>query len=297
MEQLLVTKNPFSDSYDSEKDTELVRRSVNGDREALNEPLERHNPVIFNIAIRMVITPEDAQDITQDVLIKVLTNLAKYDPDKAQFRTWLYRIAINHILTVKKSFYEQRSKTFEGFYEGVANVPDESIPAGLEDKTELLSEETKMQCMSGLLMCLTREQRLIYIVGELFKLDHNLGAEIFNLSQENFRKQLSRIRHELSQWMHNRCGLVNRSNPCRCSKKTKGFIERGFVNPDKLLWDKNHENRIQQYTKDNMQQTLRSVDEIYGKLYREQPMRESRSVKEIMEDIIGDKNIRKIIEM
>lgn len=297
MEHNLVKRNPFSDSYDSQKDTELVRRSISGDRLAINELLERHNLFIYNIAIRMVITPEDAQDITQDVLIKVLTNLAKYDPDKAQFRTWLYRIAINHILSFKKSFYEQRSKTFEGFYEGVANIPDEDIPEGFEDKTDQLSEETKMQCMSGLLMCLTREQRLIYIVGELFKVDHNLGSEIFNLSQENFRKKLSRIRHELSQWMHNRCGLVNKSNTCRCSKKTKGFIERGFVNPDNLLWDMNHQQRINQYTKENIQPTLRSVDEIYGKLYREQPMRNSRSVGEILDDIIGDKNIRKIIEM
>ena len=76
-------------------------------------------------------------------------------------------------------------------------------------------EESKVSCMAGMLMCLDREQRLIYIVGELFEIDHNMGSEIFGTSPANFRQKLSRARKDLYHWMHDKCGLVNKENPCR----------------------------------------------------------------------------------
>ena len=48
-------------------------------------------------------------------------------------------------------------------------------------------EESKVACMAGMLMCLDREQRLIYIVGEVFEIDHRLAGEIFAIKPANFR--------------------------------------------------------------------------------------------------------------
>jgi hypothetical protein len=80
---------------------------------------------------------------------------------------------------------------------------------------KLLIEEAKVACMTGLLICLAREQRLIYIIGDLFEIDHTLAGEIFNISPANFRQKLTRARKDLYQWMNNRCGLVNQANPSR----------------------------------------------------------------------------------
>ncbi len=60
-------------------------------------------------------------------------------------------------------------------------------------------EESKVACMAGTLMCLDREQRPVYIVGALFEIDHNLAAEIFEVSPANFIKKLSRARKDLHQ--------------------------------------------------------------------------------------------------
>jgi hypothetical protein len=64
------------------------------------------------------------------------------------------------------------------------------------------------------------------------------------MSADNFRQSLSRARRDLYQFMHGQCGLVNPNNPCRCAKKTRGFIEAGHVDPDHLQFVPSHLRRI-----------------------------------------------------
>lgn len=233
----MVEQNPFNETFDADHDRALIERATAGSRNALNELLRRHHNFVYNIALKMLGSVPDAKDATQDILIKLLTHLAKYDPARAQFRTWLYRIAFNHLLNVKRSAPEQIIRSFPQFFEFVGDVPDD---LSLMDEPDfgILTNEMKFKCLSGMLMCVPREDRLLYIVGDLFRVNHRLGAELFELTPANFRKKLSRIRQQLRQWMHNRCGLVNPDNPCRCAKKTRGFIERGIVDPKNLVWDK-----------------------------------------------------------
>lgn len=112
----------------------------------------------------------------------------------------------------------------------------------------LAIDESKIACMAEILMCLNREQRLVYIVGEIFEINHNLAGEIFETSPANCLQPLSRARKDQHQWMHNRCGLVNRDNPCRCPKKIKGFIANGWVTPDNPKWQSNYTRQIQELT-------------------------------------------------
>ena len=61
----------------------------------------RHQAWIYNIAIRMVFQPQDAEEVTQEVLVKVITKLSTFKGE-SKFRTWLYRIAANHVLNMKR---------------------------------------------------------------------------------------------------------------------------------------------------------------------------------------------------
>jgi RNA polymerase sigma factor (sigma-70 family) len=61
----------------------------------------RHRPWIFNIAIRMLGRRADAEDATQDVLVRALKSLHAFRGD-SEFRTWLYRVAANHLLNVRR---------------------------------------------------------------------------------------------------------------------------------------------------------------------------------------------------
>ena len=82
-------------------DADLVRRARDGDRNALENLVRRYQRWIYNVALRMVWSPEEARDVTQEVLIKVVTKLATFR-GRSSFRTWLYRITANHVLNMKR---------------------------------------------------------------------------------------------------------------------------------------------------------------------------------------------------
>src|SRR6202790_2659023 len=103
-----VMFNPFAEVADGDStDVDLVERAKNGDRVALEKLVLRHQAWIYNIAVRMVFQPQDAEEVTQEVLIKVITKLSTFQGD-SQFRTWLYRIATNHVLNMKRRSAETK---------------------------------------------------------------------------------------------------------------------------------------------------------------------------------------------
>ena len=292
---MTTTRNPLHTSLDTTVEVELINRSLTGDRKALNQLLEAHNAFIYNIAIKMMGDVERAKDITQDVLIKLTTNLAKYDARKGSFRAWLYRIVYHFILDQKKSRSEANIQSFSQFFQFIDEVEDTEASFANQSEEGTFTQEVKIKCTTGMLLCLSREQRFLYVIGELFQVDHTLGGEIFGITPASYRKRLSRIRQELYQWMHNRCGLVNKSNPCRCAKKTKGFVERGIVDPDHLVWNQAYQHRIEDFTAQQLTDLQLSSDAVYRQLYHEHPLREPPTVDEVLSTVLGDKNLKEFL--
>src|SRR5579862_7585901 len=93
----MTIDNPPADNSADHEDQKLVLRARSGDRKALEELVRRHQAWIYNIAVRMLYHPQDAEDATQEILIKVLTRLSSFE-GRSSFRTWLYRIVVNHVL-------------------------------------------------------------------------------------------------------------------------------------------------------------------------------------------------------
>lgn len=105
-------KNPLSDKY-SEKDSLLLLDKVlDGDSKALNKLVGIHQAFIYNVAWKMTHSNEDALDLTQEVLIKVITKLSTFKK-KSAFRTWLYRIVFNEFLQSKRKAKEELFPSFE----------------------------------------------------------------------------------------------------------------------------------------------------------------------------------------
>src|SRR4051812_15123553 len=73
-------------------------------------------------------------------------------------------------------------------------------------------------CTMGMLLCLDRKQRLVFTLGEILSVSDTVGGEVLEMTADNFRQCLARARRELHNFMTNQCGLVNKSNPCRCPK-------------------------------------------------------------------------------
>src|SRR6266436_6186889 len=234
--------NPFSEVAESGSvDAELVEEAKNGDRAALEKLILRHQAWIYNIAVRMVFRPHDAEEVTQEVLVKVITRLGTFKGESS-FRTWLYRIAANHVLNMKRRSAETKLTTFADYGAAIERTPDLDLPDRTSVPVELpiLVEEAKNGCTMGMLLCLDRKQRLIFTLGEILGVSDAVGAEVLEMTPENFRQCLTRARRDLHSFMNNQCGLVNKNNPCRCPKKTRGFIEQGHVDPHRLLFVPEH---------------------------------------------------------
>src|SRR5256885_6380309 len=107
--------NPFTEVAEGDvTDAELVELAQAGDRAALEPLVLRHQAWIYNIAVRMVFQPHDAEEVTQEVLVKVITRLSTFKGE-SKFRTWLYRIAANHVVNMKRRGAETQSLTFASY--------------------------------------------------------------------------------------------------------------------------------------------------------------------------------------
>lgn len=104
--------NPFLQSNSSEEsDSLLIERTLHGDKNALNELIKRHQSSIYNIAWKMIGDPIKVEDLTQESLLKIITNLSTFNFNSS-FR-WAYRIVKNHFLNDQKKPSEKFARDFD----------------------------------------------------------------------------------------------------------------------------------------------------------------------------------------
>ncbi len=289
--------NPFNTIYKGEKnDLELVAESQAGNKNSLEQLILKHQPFVYNIAWKMVRNPNDAKDLTQEALIKVVTNLSKFK-GKSKFTTWCYRIVLNHFLMSKRKKGELVITNFDDMGMGLDNSPSIDISEEEQIEKEELIKEMNFGCMSGMLLCLTREQRLVYIIGDVFEADHNLGAEMLDISKDNYRKRLSRARNDLYNFMNNKCGLVNKNNPCRCHKKVTYALECGSIDSKNLLFNRKEYSKFKEVIKPSALILADTVDEKYRDLYKSLPYKTDFEKKTFIEDIINNSEISRLLNL
>jgi len=290
--------NPFTDVAAGDgHDQELVRLAKDGRRDALEELVLRHQAWIYNLALRMVHRPADAEDATQEILLKLLTRLSTFD-GRSSLRTWLYRVAINHLLNMKRGRAELRGLTFSQYERNLddtldAELPDpKSVPADVQ----LLVAEARIGCTLGMLLCLDREQRMVFVLGSIFGVSDAVGSELLELSRDNFRQRLSRARRDLQNFMQDKCGLVNTSNPCRCAKKTQGFIKAGHVDPNNLRFARDRVTRVREVAV-RASDEIAALDKAYATVYREHPFQDSPDFVAPLRALINEPGFRSTLEL
>ena len=286
-------QNPFSSNYRDKSDDELIDSAVNGSVAALEALIYRHQHFIYNIALKMMGNVQDAQDITQEILIKIITKLSQFKKE-SNFRTWLYRITFNHFLQMKKSMSELATESFEVVEKQLDSIPSQALSLLEESEMRDEIEDTKLACMNGMLLCLERDQRLVFILGELFNVNHDLGANLLNISKDNFRQKLSRARKDLYNFMNKKCGLIRKDNPCRCSSKTKGFILAGKVNPDNLQFNKDYLKTIQEVIGQKKDEYDDFVTDNYAEIYGKHPFQEKEHAQQIFDRLINNKSLNNL---
>ena len=189
-------ENPFSKQYSDFEDIKLVRLGIKGDKNALQNLIVRHQLFVYNLALKMTNSTQDAEDLTQEAFIKAITGLSKFQ-GKSNFRTWLYRITVNHFLNTKKQKSDYSVVSFESYFNSIDSMPSSELNEQEQSELKETIEELRISCTTGMLMCLSKEQRMVYVLGELFDIDHNMGSEILEISPGNFRVKLMRARKDI----------------------------------------------------------------------------------------------------
>jgi RNA polymerase sigma factor (sigma-70 family) len=297
--EMVNTPNPFTDvAVGDGRDQDLVQLAKRGSRTALEELVGRHQAWIYNLALRMVYRPEDAEDATQEILIKLFTRLSTFD-GRSSLRTWLYRIAINHLLDMKRGRAEARGITFAQYGRNLDDMPDAELPdpQAAPADAQLLIAEARIGCTSGMLLCLDREQRLVFILGSIFSVSDAIGAELLELSRDNFRQRLARARRDLQNFMQDKCGLVNAANPCRCAKKTQGFIKAGHIDPNNLRFARERVTHVRDVAA-RASAEITGLNEAYAEVYRDHPFQNSPDfVSRLRELLLMNRTDRSTLEL
>ncbi len=286
--------NPFQIDYPDHVDSDLVTLAISGDKKALQNLIIRHQLFVYNLALKLTKSIEDAEDLTQEVFIKAITALTKFE-GKSKFRTWLYRITVNHFLNTKQSKAELKTIDFENYFNSIDNIPVHELNTTEEAELTDTIEEIRISCTAGMLLCLDREQRVIYILGEMFDIDHNLGSEILGITAGNFRIRLMRARQDLYNWINKRCGLVNKSNPCRCAKKTRAYIDAGIVDPKNLIFNTRHTKKIYELSEQNAVSIADTVEDLHRNIFRQHQLQEPLKSTEIVSEIFNNNLIKLIL--
>ncbi len=214
----------------------LVERAKTGDKDVLEEIVRRIQDKIYGLAIRMLYIPADAEDATQEILVKVIINLGTFKGE-SRFETWVYSIASNHLLATRKCRAERWQMTFDKCVhmigEGILDKGDDDL---IEAEQNLIVEETKLACVHYLLLCLKREVRLAVILGEIFGVKSAEGARILGLTPAAYRQRLYRGKKQLTDFLVQKCGLVDPNNPCHCKKLAVLHVKKRHIDPKNMLF-------------------------------------------------------------
>lgn len=215
------------------EEQELIKKCLDGDKKSLERLINSVQGVIFNLSLRFLWNRMDAEDATQEILLKILTNLSKFN-GQSKFQTWAYRVASNYLINQKQTKIETVLTSFD-IYADDLQVYKAPVEYNLPDKA-LLEKEMKVSCTLAMLQCLNREQRLTFILGGIIKTNSKVGSEISGTTPENFRKRLEHSRKILSSFLNENCGVYNPANKCRCSNRINTALTCGRMQKTSLVY-------------------------------------------------------------
>jgi RNA polymerase sigma factor (sigma-70 family) len=210
---------------------QLAERAAAGDSAALSRLVEQVQHPVYRLALRFLGHPEDAKDASQEILVRLITNLGSFE-GRSQFMTWAYTIAVRQLMRTRKRQIEASVKGAESFAAFLDRGLAERDFTAEEAEYRLLCAEVRISCTYGMLLCLSRPLRASYILGDAMGFPDTVAAEICGISRAAQRQRLSRARETMRHIIAHRCGLVDASNPCRCGRQIESSLAAGILDPE-----------------------------------------------------------------
>ncbi|MEM7326746.1 MAG: RNA polymerase sigma factor [Actinomycetota bacterium] len=219
-------------------DSELVERATSGEAAAVEAIVTTLTTPVYNLALRMLHAHHDAEEATQEALIRVVTNLSSFQ-GRSRFSTWAWTIATRAILDYGDGRARRPMLSAAEFSEDLADGLGSPNSASLnsassnigDPETTAILGQVKLGCGRAMLQTLSGDLRVAYTLGEILDLDQTEAAAALGLSPAAYRKRLSRARSQLRAVLDANCGIVDRGNNCRCALRRDRAIQLRRLEP------------------------------------------------------------------
>jgi len=180
----------------------LVRRCVAGDAAAWEEIVQRYNRRIYNICYRFAGTSDDAQDLTQEVFIKMYRTMGSYDVERGAFMTWVTTMTRNLLVD---HFRKTKQDRVTDSLDGASSEHEDSMPLSdkIQDKgpapdSKVQSRETS-ETVHRALEKLSPELREAVILRDLQDMDYREIAAVLKVPEGTVKSRINRGRAELAR--------------------------------------------------------------------------------------------------
>ena len=238
---------------------DLVSKATAGDKKSLETLVIGVQDIVFNLSLRMLGTFSDAEDATQDILLKMVTHLSSFRGDSS-FTTWVFSIATNYLKNYKKHMFAHYPLSFEYYGDDIENGKIHDVPDLTQNvEKDILAEELKMSCTNVMLQCLDTESRCIFILGTMFKVDSRIAGDILEMTPEAYRQRLSRIRKKMAEFLGKYCGEYGNGR-CKCKDRVNYAIQSHRINPLQLDYTAATEISVQ--TMLNVKKAMEDIDDL-----------------------------------
>ena len=180
----------------------LVRRCVAGDSVAWEEIVHSYNRRIYNICYRFSGSAEDAEDLTQEVFIKLYRTLGTWDHSKGAFATWLTSITrnllVDHFRRTKQDRATDSLDAPAGAQEDAQPLAEKLPDAAPAADARVQTQQTQ-RMVHGALQKLSPELREAVILRDLQDLDYREIAQILKVPEGTVKSRINRGRTELAR--------------------------------------------------------------------------------------------------
>jgi len=175
---------------------ELIQQSRDGNLQAVEILYEHFKASLFSLALRYTYNYAVAEDVIQDVFVKVFTNLHTLDEDKA-FVGWLYRITVNTCLSYLRSHKKLRQKT----------IPLDDVQRFVADSTPTVTQKAENKALEQTIQKLPPRLKSVFLLHDVQGFKHQEIAHILGCSVGTSKSQLFKARKKMrkllehKQWM------------------------------------------------------------------------------------------------
>lgn len=168
----------------------LIKKSSEGDMEAFEQIYEISSPYVYRVVYQITNNEQDAQDVTQDVFVKIYNNIKDFNL-KSSFKTWAYKISINTAINAVKKRSKGMHKQID--YDVVIN----SISYGDNPDNRNIEKESSDLLLTSLLQMLNPKQRACIVLREIEGLSYEEISQTLNIKINTVRSRLRRARQNL----------------------------------------------------------------------------------------------------